>query len=116
MSFGGSGGGGGSIAGSSDAALSSPANNQVLSYNSGVGKWQNKTPSASDLSTGSLGIALLPAGSTITVQKSGSTWPARPTARTDITVQWKGADPSPAIVASGTGGMLDNVDVRFVTP
>jgi hypothetical protein len=63
-----------------------------------------------------LPVALLPAGSTLTVQKSGGTWPARPTSRSDITVQWKGADPSPTIVASGTGGMLDNVDVRFVTP
>jgi hypothetical protein len=31
-------------------------------------------------------------------------------------VAWKGPDPSPAIVASGTGGMLDDVDYRIVTP
>jgi len=55
-------------------------------------------------------------GSTFTVTKTGSTWPARPTARTDVTVQWKGADPSPAIVSSGTGGMIDGVDIRLVTP
>lgn len=61
-------------------------------------------------------VATIPAGSTLTVQKSGSTWPARPTARADVFVQWKGADPSPAIVSSGTGGMLDGVDTRFVTP
>jgi hypothetical protein len=61
-------------------------------------------------------IADLPSGSTITVLKSSNTWPIRPTARTDIIVQWKGADPSPVIVSSGTGGMLDNVDIRFVTP
>ena len=60
--------------------------------------------------------ANLPAGTTITVAKSGGTWPARPTARNDIIVQWKGPDPSPSIVSSGTGGMLDNVDMRFVTP
>ena len=63
-----------------------------------------------------LPVSLLPAGSTLTVQKSGGVWPARPTSRSDITVQWKGPDPSPSIVSSGTGGMLDNVDVRFVTP
>lgn len=62
------------------------------------------------------GYSSLPAGSTLTVFKSGSTWPARPTSRTDIEVIWKGADPDPSIVASGTGGMLDNVDTRFVTP
>lgn len=58
----------------------------------------------------------LPAGTTLTVAKTGSTWPARPTNRNDIIVQWKGPDPSPTIVSSGTGGMLDNVDIRFVTP
>lgn len=58
----------------------------------------------------------IPAGSTLTVLKSGSTWPARPTARSDVFVAWKGPDPSPGIVASGTGGMLDGVDYRLVTP
>lgn len=62
------------------------------------------------------GIADMPAGTTITVLKSGGVWPARPTTRTDIFVQWKGADPSPSIVTSGTGGMYDNVDSRLVTP
>lgn len=60
--------------------------------------------------------ATLPAGTTITVIKSAGVWPARPTARTDIVVAWKGADPSPAIVSSGTGGMMDDVDYRLVTP
>ena len=59
--------------------------------------------------------ANLAPGSTITVTKSGGIWPSRPTARTDVVVIWKGPDPSPAIVSSGTGGMLDNVDMRFVT-
>lgn len=43
MSFGGGSGGGGSIASSSDVALNNPANNQVLTYNTGVGKWQNQS-------------------------------------------------------------------------
>lgn len=60
-------------------------------------------------------VADLPAGTTLTVLKSGSSWPARPTARADIVVVWKGPDPSPAIVSSGTGGMRDGVDERHVT-
>lgn len=67
--------------------------------------WANQT---------AVSYASLPAGTTLTVQKT-TTWPARPTSRTDIIVQWKGADPSPAVVASGTGGMLDNVDIRLIT-
>lgn len=74
------------------------------------------TTDASALTSGTLDLARVPAGVTLTVVKSGSTWPARPTSRTDVVVAWKGADPSPAIVASGTGGMLDNVDYRLVTP
>lgn len=50
------------------------------------------------------------------VRKSGTTWPARPTADASVMVFWVGADPSPAIVNSGTGGMLNNVDIRLVTP
>jgi hypothetical protein len=53
---------------------------------------------------------------TLTVTKSAGVWPARPTSRSDIIVQWKGADPSPAIVSTGTGGMRDNIDIRLVTP
>lgn len=112
MSFGGNGGGGSnSIATGSDVLLSNPVSDQVLTYDGTSAKWTNKVVPASTPS-----YANLPAGTTITVIKSGSTWPARPTSRTDIIVQWKGADPSPSIVSSGTGGMLDNVDVRFVTP
>jgi hypothetical protein len=38
----------------------------------------------------------------------------RPTARTDIVIVWRGADPSPASVASGTGGMLRGKDERKI--
>lgn len=76
-------------------------------------------------------------GTTITIRKDPTTgfWPAsydsagrpvftggsasagvRPTASADVIVVWKGPEPSPAIVASGTGGMLDNVDVRDIEP
>lgn len=68
-------------------------------------------------STGTTGIAQLPAGTTLTVIKDPTNgWPVRPTSRADIVVAWKGADPSPSIVNSGTGGMLNNVDYRLVTP
>lgn len=52
-------------------------------------------------------------GTNITVDKTGSTWPARPTTRTDVTVRWRGADPSPAVVSSGTAGMYA-VDEREI--
>lgn len=60
-------------------------------------------------------ISDLPAGSTITVYKTGGVWPARPTTRTDVTVVWTGALPAPAIVGSGTGGAY-NGDKHDVTP
>lgn len=55
----------------------------------------------------------LPAGATVVVRKTGSTWPARPTNRTDIVVIWVGADPDPAVITSGTGGAMNNVDIRM---
>lgn len=69
----------------------------------------------------SVGLADLPSGSTHTVYKNPTTgWPVRPTSRVDIHVIWKGPDPSPSIVTSGTAGMHDNTngygDSRFVTP
>lgn len=74
------------------------------------------THAASDITSGALSYALLPAATTLTVVKSAGVWPSRPTSRSDIIVQWKGPDPSPSIVSSGTGGMLDNVDIRLITP
>lgn len=45
MGFGGSGGGGSSsIGGSTDAALSNPADEQVLVYDGTIGKWKNAAP------------------------------------------------------------------------
>jgi len=37
----------------------------------------------------------LPAGTSIVVSKTGTTWPPRPTQREDIIVFWRGAEPSP---------------------
>jgi len=44
------------------------------------------------------------------------TWPERPTARGDIVVHWSSGPVAsdPPIVNSGTGGMLNNVDVRLI--
>lgn len=60
----------------------------------------------------------LPVGTTLVVKKNGATWPGPPTLRSDITVIWKGAEPSPPVVSVrtlGTPGMLDNVDLRMIT-
>lgn len=102
----------------------------------------NITLAASDVSAapvnagGFVPFANVAVGSTITVRKDTATgfWPAsytangapvytsgannagvRPTARTDVYVQWVGAEPSPGIVSSGTAGMLDGVDIRLAT-
>lgn len=55
--------------------------------------------------------ANLPPGTNLIVRKVGSTWPVRPTTRTDIVVTWVGADPDPG---TGTGGAINNVDLRMV--
>ncbi len=146
MSFGGGGGGGGSINTASDAFISTITDGDLLQYNGSTAKWNNLSleervqdvvgatlvagsnttvnynDAAGTVTISATGggasptYANLPAGTTLTVTKSGGTWPARPTSRNDIVVQWKGPDPSPSIVSSGTGGMLDNVDMRFITP
>lgn len=56
-------------------------------------------------------------GMTITISKNGATWPGVPTARADVVIIWKGADPSPPVVANrtiGQPGLLNNVDFRVV--
>ncbi len=65
MGFGpGGGGGSSSIGGSTDVALSNPANNEVLTYDAGVGKWKNavisgggSTPDATTSTKGKLQLA-----------------------------------------------------------
>ncbi len=109
------------------SATMSPA--QIATDSSLTNAFADKTATANSLSSlgsrvttveGAVGsqvtIAALPAGTTLTVMKSSGVWPARPTSRSDIIVHWKGAEPSPSIVSSGTAGMLDNVDMRIITP
>jgi hypothetical protein len=89
-----------------------PTNGQGFIYSTATGLYAPATPPpiASDLSN-------VPAGYTHTIIKPVSgVWPARPTARTDVIVRWRGADPGPTEVASGTGGMITGVDERLVTP
>ncbi len=69
MGFGG-GGGNGSISGASDAALNSPANNQVLTYDSAVSKWKNAT-----IATGA-GLSEL-----LVIKYSGGSYPALPASK-----------------------------------
>jgi len=52
------------------------------------------------------------ANALLVVSKTGSTWPARPSSSSTTVVMWIGADPDPAVVTSGTGGMYAG-DVRI---
>jgi hypothetical protein len=66
-------------------------------------------------------IASLPSGTLLVVRRNADgTWPARPTNRTDLIVAWMGtfttSSGEPPIVSSGTSGMIDGVDLRWVTP
>lgn len=71
---------------------------------------------AAETATATSTVASMPSGMCWFVRKQGTTWPSRPTSRVDELVFWVGADPSPPIVTTGTGGMLDNMDLRVVTP
>lgn len=106
MGFGGSGGGSSSIASSTDVALSSPSDSEVLTYDSATAKWKNKAPSGG--AGGAVTIADLPAGSVLYARydTTSSTWPARPTARTDIMVHWVGGDDT-----TPPPGALANLDI-----
>lgn len=46
--------GGGNISGAGDVALSSPANNEVLTYDGAIGKWKNKAAAAGSGSVSSV--------------------------------------------------------------
>lgn len=62
---------------------------------------------AADITSGTFSLALMPAGSTITVDKvkNGGSWPSRPTARTDVRCDWLGnTDPGGAAINGDTWG------------
>lgn len=65
-------------------------------------------------SVGTVTYDQLPTNVIIAVpQNTDGTWPARPSARTDLIFAWLGNTPWPPIVETGTGGMLDNVDLKW---
>lgn len=101
---GGGGGGSGSIAGASDVTLNSLQNDQVLTYDSDSAKWENQDNIGSNPT-----LDNLPAGSTISVKYTGS-WPARPTARADITVQWIDFTGDASVPA----GAIENHDIVLI--
>ena len=99
MPFSGTGTG---IENADDVFFSNISDNDTLSYDSATAKWNN-----SQSSGGNPTLANLPAGSTISVHYVDNSWPSRPTARTDITVQW--------IDFTGTAdipsGLIESVDI-----
>jgi hypothetical protein len=58
----------------------------------------------------------VPANSVGVVIKAGSSWPARPTDRTDVSFLFIGASPFPSVITSGTAGYYDGVDVILEKP
>jgi hypothetical protein len=102
-------------------AATSPAADEFLAFSGTELEWRpapagtgGGSSNASDLTSGTLGIERLPAGSILAVRRVSGAWPARPTARADITCNWIGPDPSPPIVTSGTGGMRSDIDIRAI--
>jgi hypothetical protein len=53
----------------------------------------------------------------IVIKNEGAgTWPARPSARTDISFMFLGTSPGPAVITSGTAGYYAGVDVILEKP
>jgi hypothetical protein len=55
-------------------------------------------------------IADLPAGSTLTVKATAGVWPSRPTARTDIVVQW--VDSVGSAIATPAGALAGDIVIQ----
>ena len=66
-------GGGGGIAGASDVALSSPANNQLLAYEASSAKWKNAGATVNtSVKTGNYTLGLQDAGTVVEVNSSNA--------------------------------------------
>lgn len=119
------------LAGDTDVAISSPANNQVLTYNSSSTKWQNQDPAVVSVNgqTGTVSLAASdvnadPVGSADAVAASAtafiryntgsSSYPTRGsvTSDTNRTVIWIG----PVAPSIGGSGAINDVDVWWKTP
>ena len=70
----------GSIASASDAALSNPADDQVLTYSQAAGKWVNQTTTVATVSglQAALDTKAAHDETIVTVRWTGSAWPDRP--------------------------------------
>ena len=90
MGFGGSGGGGGSIASSADVALSNPANNEVLTYDTNTSKWKNSA---------SGGVPQEVLDAKVTTIATLTTTPSSPQFRRNLTYALDVNDPNIAEVA-----------------
>lgn len=71
---------GGSISSSSDVALNSPTDSQVLTYDSGTAKWKNQTPPG--------------ASAPIVVRWDGSSWGTYDTDTTKVRIFYSQNDPN----------------------
>ena len=93
------------VSSATQTALNGKVNTSAVGAASGVASLDvsGKLPSTQLL----VGYADIPAGSMITVFKSGGVWPVRPTSRSDIAVRWRGAAPGPTI---GGAYAIDGVD------
>lgn len=80
MSFGG-GSGSSSIAGGADVTLNSPQDKDILGYNSSVSKWQNQVAP---------GFTAVAGAKVLVAQDFTTAGTARCTARTDVSVRWRG--------------------------
>jgi hypothetical protein len=97
----------GATANSTDAFLLGRANHTGTQPQSSITNLTNDLAAKAPLAH-SHGIADMPAGTIIAAKWTGSAWPARPTSRTDITVQWiGGSEGSPP-----TGGISGDVWIR----
>jgi Repeat of unknown function (DUF5907) len=119
------------LAADTDVAISSPADKQVLTYNSGTTKWQNQAPAVTSVNTQTGVVSLAasdvnadPVGSAdavaatatafIRYNTGSSSYPTRGsvTSDTNRTVIWIG----PVAPSIGGSGAINDVDVWWKTP
>lgn len=74
--------GGGTLSGATDVSLSNPQDEQVLTFESSSAKWQNQSVTA--------GFQAVSGAKVIVAQDFTTASTARCTARTDVSVRWRG--------------------------
>ena len=77
-----------------------------------MAKYGYATPASIDAAIRALGSKVpesrLTDGTMLAVRKAGTSWPARPTTRTDVMVVWVGVEPAPPV---GGTGMVTSMDI-----